>query len=258
MYDKKVRDIMIDAKGKLKIKTWMAVVFLIFSLLFMAASFLFVCRKPILRRLNNDRIIKKAIALSLLELEHPLQSITIPQSKNNNLEYIEGRYEESFKEHFGQQKKPWQLTGSDYKKIKELYVSNPDVYDISLLSKLTNLEKIIFYNVKVRNLEPITNLRNLKEVQLRKLPASNLEPFRNLKNLKKLQLYEMPVRNIEPLRNLTKLEEIRMYNVDVKNLDAMFNLKNLKVLWLINVPVSQEQVEELKKALPNLQMGGSH
>jgi Leucine-rich repeat (LRR) protein len=248
---------MIAAKGKPKIKTWMAVILLIFSLLFMTASFLFVCRKPILRKLNNDRIIKKAIALSLLEMEHPMQSVTMSQSEYNNEQIKQKRLEGSSKEHFSHQKKPWQLTASDYKKIKELYISDPDVYDISLLSKLTNLEKVIFYNVKVRNLEPIAHLTNLKELELHKLPADNLEPLRNLKNLKKLRIYKMPIRDIEPLRNLTYLEEIVMYDVNVRNLDALFNLKNLKVLWLINMPVSDERVEELKKALPNLQMGGT-
>jgi Leucine-rich repeat (LRR) protein len=245
---------MTAAKGKLQIKTWMAVILLIFSLFFMAASFLFVFRKPILRRLNNDRIIKKAVCLSLLELEHPLRSIIMSQSEYKNEQIRQRRLDESFKEHFSRKKKPWQLTNSDYKKINELYISDSDVYDIALLSKLTNLEELEFYNVKVRNLEPIANLTNLNELRLRKLPASNLEPLRNLKNLRKLRLYEMPVSDIEPLRNLTKLEEISMYDVDVKDLDALFNLKNLKVLRLIYVPVRKEQIEELRKALPELKI----
>ncbi|MHC4541921.1 MAG: leucine-rich repeat domain-containing protein [Planctomycetota bacterium] len=239
-----------DSKaGKLNIPTWFAVVFLCFAVLFMVGSILFVYRKPILRRLNNDRVIKRAIALSLLEVEHPLQPITIPTSEYNNEQYQQKRLEEAFEEHFSYMKRPSQLTNSDYKKIKELYISDPDVYDISLLSKLTNLEELEFYNVKVSNLEPIANLTNLKELRLRKLPASNIGPLRNLKCLKRLRLYEMPVSDIEPLRNLMKLEEIRMYDVDIKNLDALFNLKNLKVLWLSFVPVSNEQVDELRKAL---------
>lgn len=242
------------AKGKLKIKTWMAVIFLIFSLIFMTTSVLFVFRKPILHRLNNDRIIKKAVCLSLLELEHPLQSVIMSQSEYKNEQIRQKRLEESFKEHFSRIKKPWQLTGSDYRKIKELYISDRDVYDIALLSKLTNLEELEFHDVKVRNLEPIANLTNLKELRLRRLPAGNLQPLKNLKNLKKLRLYEMPVRDIEPLRNLTKLEEISMYDVDVRDLDALFNLKNLKVLRLIYVSVNPEQVEQLQKALPELEI----
>lgn len=253
-----MRYIIIAEKGKLEIKTWMAVIFLIVSLIIMATSFLFVCRKPILRRLNNDRIIKEAIALSLLELENPLRSIKIPKSENDDEQIQQKRLEESFKEHFSHIKKPWQLTGSDYKKIKELYISDRDVYDISLLSKLTNLEELEFYNVNVKNLEPIANLMNLKELRLRRLPVSNLEPLRNLNNLKKLRLFEIPVRDIEPLRNLTKLEEIRMYDVDANNLDALFNLKNLKVLWLLNVPTSDKQVEQLQKALPELEIDCAH
>ena len=244
-----------DSKaGKLKIPTWFVVVFFCFAVIFMVGSILFVCKKPILRRLNNDRIIEEAIALSLLDMEHPLQPITVPNSELNNEQYIQKHHDEALDEYFSHLKKPWQLAKSDCKKIKKLYISNPYVYDISLLSKLTNLEELEFYNVKVSNLEPIANITNLKELRLRKLPASNLGPLRNLKNLKKLQLYEMPVYDIEPLRNLTKLEEIRMYDVDVKNLDVLFYLKNLKVLWLLTVPVSDEQVKGLQKALPDLEI----
>ena len=244
-----------DSKaGKVIIPIWLAVLIFCYVVIFMVGSILFVHRRPILRRLNNDMIIKKAITVSLLRLEHPLQPIKIPKSEYNNKQYQQKRVQESFEEHFSHLKKPWQLTNNDYKKIKELYISDPNVYNISLLSKLTNLEKLEFYNVKVRNLEPITKLTFLKELRLRKLPAGNLYPLRNLKNLKKLRLYEMPVSDIEPLRNLTKLEEIKMYDVEVRNLDVLFNLENLKVLWLLTVPVSDEQVEELQKALPDLEI----
>jgi Leucine-rich repeat (LRR) protein len=240
--------------GKPNIRILFAAVFICFAVLFMVGSILFVYRKPIQRSVNNDRIIKRAIALSLLDVEHPLDYITIPKSKLNNKQYIQKRSEEAFDEHFSRLKKPWQLTKSDYKKIKELYISGPDLYDISVLSKLTNLEELEFYNVKVGNLEPIANLTNLKVLRLRKLPAGNLKPLSNLKNLEELRLYEMPVNDIEPLKNLTKLEEIRMYDVDVRNLDVLFNLKNLKVLWLLSMPVSDKQVEELQKALPDLEI----
>jgi Leucine-rich repeat (LRR) protein len=240
--------------GKLNLRTLLAAIFCCYAVLFMVGSILFLYRKSILRRLNNDRIIKKTIALSLLDVEHPLDYITIPKTELNNKQYIQKRSEEAFNEHFSRLKKPSRLTRSDYKKIKELYISNPDLYNISLLSKLTNLEELQFYNVKVGNLEPIANLTNLKELRLRKLPAGNLEPLRNLKNLKELWLYEMPISDIEPLGNLKNLEEIRMYDVNVRNLDVLFNLKNLKVLWLLYVPVSDEQVEELQKALPDLEI----
>jgi hypothetical protein len=217
--------------GKQKIPTWAAVFFLCFAIFFMVSSILFVFRKPILRRLDNDRIIKEAIALSLLEQEHPINSITVPDSELKNITNLQELTNKQFEEHFSHLKKWWQLTRSDYKKIKELYISDSNVYDISLLSKLKNLEKLQFYNVKVSNLEPITNLKNLKE----------------------LRLIAMPVNNIEPLRNLTKLEEIRLYNVNVENLDVLFNLKNLKHLQL-SIPVSREQKEELQKALPDLKI----
>jgi Leucine-rich repeat (LRR) protein len=216
----------------MNLRTLLAAIFCCYAVLFMVGSILFLYRKSILRRLNNDRIIKKTIALSLLDVEHPLDYITIPKTELNNKQYIQKRSEEAFNEHFSRLKKPSRLTRSDYKKIKELYISNPDLYNISLLSKLTNLEELQFYNVKVGNLEPIANLTNLKE----------------------LRLYEMPISDIEPLGNLKNLEEIRMYDVNVRNLDVLFNLKNLKVLWLLYVPVSDEQVEELQKALPDLEI----
>ncbi len=243
-----------NEKSRPHIQVWMAVIFLISSLIFMTVSILFIYRKPTIRRFNNDRIIKKAIALSLLEVEHPIQPITISNSEFNDEKYWQKSMEQHVDEYFSHIKKLSQLTGSDYKKIKKLYISDPNVYDISLLSKLTNLEKLELYNVNVSNLDPISNLTNIQELRLRKVRVSSLEPLAKLTNLKILQIYEMPLSDIDPLGNLTKLEEVRMYAVRVKNLEALSNLKNMKELFISNVPVGKEQVYELQKALPNVQI----
>lgn len=229
----------------------MAGMFLLYSLIFVAISLFFTYRKPIMHRLNNDGIIKRAIALSLLRLEHPMQPVTIPTSEFNNEKYLQKAMQQHIDEYFSHMKRPSQLARRDYKKIKELYISDPNVYDITLLAKLTNLEELELYNANVSSLEPISNLTNIRELKLRKVRVSSLEPLAKLTNLRMLHIFEMPVSDIGPLGNLTKLEEVRMYAVRVKNLEALSNFKNLKELFISDVPVSNEQVRELQKALPN-------
>lgn len=94
-----------NEKSRPQIQVWMAVIFLISSLIFMTVSILFIYRKPIIHRFNNDRIIKKAIALSLLKVEHPMQPITISKSEFNDEKYWEKSMEQHFDEYFSHIKK---------------------------------------------------------------------------------------------------------------------------------------------------------
>ena len=67
--------------------------------------------------------------------------------------------------------------------------------------------------------------------------------------------YNTDVSNIEPLKKLTNLQELIIDGSEVSDLRALMGLKNLKRLHIGDCKnITDQQVEELQKALPNLKI----
>ncbi|MBN1974381.1 MAG: hypothetical protein JW787_12130 [Sedimentisphaerales bacterium] len=167
-------------------------------------------------------------------------------------------------------KDPNNLTDKDFSKIKVLHFAEvkqdsgksstivrmyKGLTELTFLKKFTNLEKLNLSNIRLNksipkwmkilerlgiiNLEdrytidvsPISELKNLKVLDLSGFPIKSLKPLSNLTNLKMLDISETPISNIEPLKKLTNLEQV-----------VMLGCKN----------ITDKQVEDLQKALPNL------
>ena len=64
-------------------------------------------------------------------------------------------------------------------------------------------------------------------------------------------LEDTQVSDLSPLAELKSLRFIDLRNTQVSNLSPLVELKSLELLWLRNTPVSEEQVQELRQALPN-------
>ena len=79
-------------------------------------------------------------------------------------------------------------------------------------------------------------------------------PLSELKNLKSLTLTETPVSDLSPLAELKNLESLILVATKVSDLSPLSELKKLKSLSVLSTPVSEEQVEELRLALPNCQI----
>ena len=57
--------------------------------------------------------------------------------------------------------------------------------------------------------------------------------------------------DLSPLAELKNLKLLRLIRAQVSDLSPLVELKNLETLGLHNTPVSEEQVQELRQALPN-------
>ena len=68
---------------------------------------------------------------------------------------------------------------------------------------------------------------------------------------------DSPVRDLTPLAGLQSLQELNLYSTQVNDLTPLANLTSLETLYVINTPVSEEQVEQLRKALPNCKIDWS-
>ena len=102
------------------------------------------------------------------------------------------------------------LTQVDYNKIKSVKIHHAgNMDDISLLSKMKNLEHLDLTNGKIlEDISPLSNLEKLRRVVLFGNKVSDLKPLSKLVNLEELDLTYCPVTDIRPLFGLGKLRDV--------------------------------------------------
>ena len=81
--------------------------------------------------------------------------------------------------------------------------------------------------------------------------TSDLSPLAELMNLERLYLKNTHVSDLSPLAELKNLEVLDLNGTLVSDLWPLAELKSLGSLDLTNTKVSEEQVQELRLALPN-------
>jgi hypothetical protein len=81
--------------------------------------------------------------------------------------------------------------------------------------------------------------------------VNDATPLAGLKNLLVLDLWNTRVSDVTPLAGLKNLQWIRLVGTEVSDLTPLAGLKNLEFLDLTGSLVSEEQVNSLRKALPN-------
>lgn len=129
------------------------------------------------------------------------------------------------------------------------------IKDISPLTNITNLYELSLCGTQVSDLRPIKGLTKLHYILLGETPVSDLEPIKELKNLDLLEIDNTMISDIEPLKGLTKLTVLLLNDTPVSNLKPLKGLTNLESLDLSNCKnITEEQVEDLQKALPNLKI----
>ncbi|MBN2590173.1 MAG: hypothetical protein JXA96_09950 [Sedimentisphaerales bacterium] len=103
---------------------------------------------------------------------------------------------------------------------------------ITPLKKLTKLEKLTIENCRVKSFKPVKKLKKLNTLHLYYPNISNMKLLSGLKNLKYLYVRDKKLTNIKYLKSLTNLERL---TIKAKN-------------------INDEQICELKEALPNLKI----
>ena len=122
------------------------------------------------------------------------------------------------------------LLGVDYfQDVFLIRIQHHQVNDLTPLAGFKSLKWAALSGTQVRDLTPLTKLTSLSWLGLAKTHVSDLTPLVGLKDLSSIGLKGTQVRDLTPLAKLT----------------------TLRGLDLINTPVSKEQVEKLRHALPN-------
>lgn len=126
------------------------------------------------------------------------------------------------------------------------------------LSPLKNLTKL--QRLKLCDTNVVTTTRGIPRPGIvlylpEGTPIKNIEPLSDLVNLKELYLCSTRVRDLKPLKGLKELQVLALDETQVSSLKTMKGLKNLEYLSIRNCKyITNEEVEDLQKALPNLKI----
>lgn len=166
---------------------------------------------------------------------------------------------------------------SNLKNLQELDLSVTPISDLEPLKSVTSLQSLSIGNMQVTDFNFLSDMTNLKELWLDNDRIYNLTPIKDLKNLQKLSLSGTKISDLKLLEGLTNLNTLWLGRSQVKSVKSLQELKNLKILSLRETQVSdisplrklikleqlditkcnnitEEQVEDLQKALPNLEI----
>lgn len=94
---------------------------------------------------------------------------------------------------------------------------NPNIKDISLLGKLTNLEALNLNNTGVKDISALQNLTKLKVLDLSNTAVTDIKPLAKLSDLLELKIYNTPISDFTPLQGLSKLTRIFPEIKDISN-----------------------------------------
>ncbi len=106
--------------------------------------------------------------------------------------------------------------------ITGLLIRNVIIEDLSLISKLVNLEELYLSDNQIKNISDLKILKNISELDLSNNQIKDISFLQNLKNIKLLDLYSNQIKDISVLKNLLKKEN----SFDKDFFDFNFNLKN--------------------------------
>ena len=144
--------------------------------------------------------------------------------------------------------------------LQTLNLSGNNISDISALRSLTNLQTLKTLNLsgnKISDISALANLTNLQTLDLSGNGISDisaLESLTNLKTLKTLHLSSNKISDISALANLTNLQTLYLSNNNISDVSLLGNLLGLRWLYLGKNKLAEQQVEELRRKLPQAQI----
>lgn len=94
-------------------------------------------------------------------------------------------------------------------------------------------------------------LSDSETVEAKGLDLSDISAVSGFSAVKHLDLSDNKISNLSPLSSLKTLETLDLRNNKISDVTALSGLTNLKQLWLGGNELSSDQIDALKKALPN-------
>ena len=134
--------------------------------------------------------------------------------------------------------------------LKELRFGGNEVADISAVVNLTGLSILRFSDNHVSSLAPLMNLTHLTVLRFSDNEVSSINVLAGMTELRELWFYNNYVEDISALSELTELEYLYMIGNEISDASAVMNLYNLKELGLTRNNISNDQISQIKEAIP--------
>ena len=96
--------------------------------------------------------------------------------------------------------------------------------------------------------------KNVEQLGLSTNQISDVMSLKALTSLRTLSLVDNQIIDITPLQSLTNLRNLSLDNNQINDISSLKSLVNLEGLRLIGNQLTQEQIDELQKALPNCEI----
>jgi len=145
-----------------------------------------------------------------------------------------------------------ELTQEDYQKLKKLsvYRTGRPVKDVTLVGELTNLEELDFAGGDISDPAPLAKLTKLWHLQIAGCGLKDFSTLTDMTLLEELMASSNQVSDLSSLQGLTKLRVLALNGNLIKDTSPLSGLKSLKWVNLMGNPISEQAIEDLKKALP--------
>ena len=146
------------------------------------------------------------------------------------------------------------ISPSDLASLKNLEASFLGITTIAGLEHATNLTSLNISHNPISDITPLAGLTKLKRLLLYKVRISDLKPLADLTNVEFVTFWETNVSDLSPLKSWKKLKSIELRLTKVTDYTPLHGLTKLKSLATNRRLISDEQLAQLKQALPNCKL----
>lgn len=145
----------------------------------------------------------------------------------------------------------------ELKQIKEITLIECD-FDISFLSQLTNLERVMLFKCSnVKDLSVFENLKSLQDISISYVEDTDLNYLKNLTELKAIDIAGVNMRNFEGLENLINVEELFLCEIQTEYGDQIIDMSEfVNMRKLTNISIEGKKINDISPLIQieNLEM----
>ncbi len=142
------------------------------------------------------------------------------------------------------------------KKLRKFGTLLGGLEDISFLEGLTGLETLYVGKNAITDISVLRQLTKLKEIDLRQnlFALDDMSIFSQMTGLEYLSIECVHIRSLNGIETLENLKSLNIYDTGFEDFSPLLELTQLEELWLCSLDVTQEEVDTLRKALPNCEI----
>jgi len=134
--------------------------------------------------------------------------------------------------------------GTIPKNVTVLNLVNNQISDITPLSELTNLSRLVLSHNQIIDTTPLAKLKNLESLSLSFNEINDISPLSELTNLSSLDLSYNQISDITPLSELTELKTLHFENNQISDISPLIGLINLSGTNFRNNLLTDSQIIE--------------